>query len=120
MGVILLNKIRHCREINKMSQKFVAVSVGVSSPMVSQWESGVKKPSKENIVKLANLFGVSTDYLLDHEPTENDSAYTLEERQLILVFRQLNRAGKNLLIASADTYLAQESLREESSISSVL
>ena len=99
-----------------MSQKYVALSVGVSAPMVSQWESGIKKPSKENLVKLANLFGVSTDYLLDHVGGESDQSFTVEERQLILVFRQLNRTGKNLLISSADSLLAQETLRQEGSI----
>ena len=112
-----MNKIRYCREINKMSQKFVALSVGVSAPLVSQWESGVKEPSREKIVKLADLFGVTTDYLLDHKPADSDPAYTLEERQLIIVFRQLNRTGKDLLIAAADSYLSQPALRQEESIS---
>lgn len=115
-----MNKLRHCREINKMSQKFVALSVGVSAPMVSQWESGIKEPSKESIVKLADLFGVTTDYLLDHEAAECAPAISPEERQLLLCFRQLNRTGKNLLLASADSYLSQVALRKESSSSSVI
>ena len=69
-----MNKIRQCRELNHMSQKYVALSVGVSAPMVSQWESGIKKPSMENLVKLASLFGVTTDYLLDHSPARRASA----------------------------------------------
>ena len=114
-----MNKIRYCREINKMSQKYVAVSIGVSAPMVSQWESGIKDPSRENIVKLADLFGVSTDYLLDHKTAEQDPSFTIEERQLILCFRQLNRAGKDLLLASADSFLSQATLREDASMSSI-
>lgn len=112
-----MNKIRYCREMNKMSQKYVALSVDVSAPMVSQWESGIKQPSKENIIKLANLFGVTTDYLLGHQPAETIPAYTPEERQLLSVFRQLNTTGKNLLLASADSFLAQPSLRQEGPIS---
>lgn len=116
LGVVILNKIKYCREINKMSQKYVALSVGVSCPMVSQWESDKKEPSKENIVKLADLFGVTTDYLLDHESAVDNPAYTVEERQLILCFRQLNRTGKDLLLSSADSFLSQATLREESII----
>lgn len=111
-----MNKIRYCREINKMSQKYVALSIGVSAPMVSQWESGIKKPSNENIVKLAELFGVTTDYLLDRDQADHGVTYTAEESQLILIFRQLNRTGKNLLIANADSLLAQPALREVGSI----
>lgn len=113
-----MNKIRHCREINKMSQKFVALSVGVSAPMVSQWESGIKEPSKESIVKLADLFGVTTDYLLDHETSGKDLTLTAEERQLLLCFRQLNQDGKSLLLSAAETYLSRDPLRQEGSMSS--
>lgn len=113
-----MNKFRYCREINKMSQKYVALSVGVSGPMVSQWESGIKFPSSENIVKLANLFGVTTDYLLDRETAGGTISLSAEESQLILAFRQLNRAGKDLLRAAAESYLSQATLREEKSISS--
>ena len=113
-----MNRIKYCRELNKMSQKYVALSVGVSAPMVSQWESGIKKPSNENIVKLASLFGVSTDYLLGHQSSEDTSSFSAEERKLILVFRQLNRTGKNMLLANADAYLSQEVFRQEDSMSS--
>lgn len=113
-----MNKIRQCREINHMSQKYVALSVGVSAPMVSQWESGIKKPSNENIVKLARLFGVTTDYLLDHNADVHDQEYSAEERQLIIIFRQLNATGKSLLLANADSYLSQPALRQDGSATS--
>ena len=113
-----MNKIRYCREQKKMSQKYVAISVGVSAPMVSQWESGIKQPSKENLVKLANLFGVSTDFLLDHTIETNETTFTPDERQLILIYRQLNQTGRDLLISSAHSILAQEALRQDGSASS--
>lgn len=113
-----MNKIRQCRELNHMSQKYVALSVGVSAPMVSQWESGIKKPSMENLVKLASLFGVTTDYLLDHSPATPAQDNSAEEHQLILIFRQLNQTGRNLLLASAESYLSQPALRQEGSVAS--
>ena len=65
-----MNRYKECRLANNMSQKFVALSVGVSPPMVSQWESGVKEPSKETLLKLANLFNVTTDYLLGRDESQ--------------------------------------------------
>lgn len=62
-----MNRYKECRLANGMSQKFVALSVGVSPPMVSQWESGIKEPSKESLLKLADLFNVTTDYLLGRD-----------------------------------------------------
>lgn len=108
-----MNKIRQCRELKQMSQKFVAVSVGVSAPMVSQWESGIKKPSKENIVKLANLFGVTTDFLLDHDSNSADQNYTVEEQHLILIFRQLNTQGRKAVSSLAEKLIQDSDFRQE-------
>ena len=116
-----MNKIKKCREANHMSQKYVAVSVGVSAPMVSQWESGVKKPSMENIVKLASLFGVTTDYLLDHDvPDQQPQNQLSDEQQLIMIFRQLNQTGRDLLLANAEAYLSQPALRQDVSVPSAI
>ena len=47
-----------------MSQSEVARRIGVSSSAVSAYEADQISPSLETLVKLANLFHVSTDYLL--------------------------------------------------------
>lgn len=77
-----------------------------------------KKPSMENLVKLASLFGVTTDYLLDHSPAMPAQDNSAEEHQLILIFRQLNQTGRNLLLASAESCLSQPALRQEGSVAS--
>lgn len=48
----------------KMTQEFVAESLGVSRQAVSKWESGVSDPSTTNLMALAKLFGVSAEDLL--------------------------------------------------------
>lgn len=59
-----MNRIKECRINSKMSQKFVAVSLGVAAPSVSNWESGKTQPTPENFKRLADLFGVTVDYLI--------------------------------------------------------
>lgn len=59
-----MNRFRECRERTIYSQKQVAMILGVKPPQLSKWESGSGKPSRENCVKLAKLYNVSTDYLL--------------------------------------------------------
>lgn len=49
---------------SKMTQKFVAESLGVSRQAVSKWESGASDPSTTNLMALAKLFGVSAEELL--------------------------------------------------------
>ena len=48
----------------KMTQEFVAESMGVSRQAVSKWETGTADPSTSNLLALAKLFGVSAEELL--------------------------------------------------------
>ncbi len=56
--------IRFHRTRCKMTQEFVAESLGVSRQAVSKWESGTTDPSTSNLLALAKLFGVSAEELL--------------------------------------------------------
>lgn len=48
----------------KMTQEFVAESIGVSRQAVSKWEGGTSDPSTSNLLALANLYGISAEDLL--------------------------------------------------------
>lgn len=48
------------------SQKELADVLFVNQTAVSQWERGVTTPSSQLLVKLSELYGVTTDYLLGH------------------------------------------------------
>jgi len=56
--------IREHRTRCKMTQEFVAESLGVSRQAVSKWESGTTDPSTSNLLALAKLFDVSVEELL--------------------------------------------------------
>lgn len=62
-----MNRIRETREGKGLSQKQVALEVGVKSPSVSNWESGKTTPTPENYIAMARLFDVSVDYLLGRD-----------------------------------------------------
>lgn len=57
-------KIKQLREHHGLAQKDVAASLGVNPSAVTRWETGEKRPDLVNLVKLADLFDVSIDYLL--------------------------------------------------------
>ena len=59
-----MNRIKEVREQRGLTQKYVALSLGVKGPSVSAWESGKTFPSAENLAALAELYGVSIDYLM--------------------------------------------------------
>ena len=57
-------RIRNLRKDNKMTQTELANSLGVSVASVALWENEKRQIDVENIVKVARIFGVTTDFLL--------------------------------------------------------
>lgn len=51
-------------KIQGIQQKDFAELVGVSPPKVSEWKSGKSKSYTDYLVRIAEVLGVSTDYLL--------------------------------------------------------
>ena len=65
--MILADKIIEERKKNGWSQEELAEQLGVSRQAVSKWESAGSVPDLQKVIQLAELFGVSTDYLLKDE-----------------------------------------------------
>lgn len=76
-----MNRIRETREGKGLSQKQVAIEVGVKSPSVSNWESGKTTPTPENYIAMARLFNVSVDYLMGID-TLGEQSQSLNDEQL--------------------------------------
>ena len=62
--MILADKIIEMRKKNGWSQEELAEMLGVSRQSVSKWEGAQSMPDMNRIIRLAELFDVSTDYLL--------------------------------------------------------
>ena len=56
--------LKKYRTDNKMTQEFVAESLGVSRQAVSKWEQGISEPSTSNMIALAKLYGITPEELL--------------------------------------------------------
>lgn len=57
-------KLKSLREEAGYSQARLAAKLGVSQSTVGGWESGTREPSFKTLMGIADLFGVSVDYLL--------------------------------------------------------
>ena len=64
---MLEKRIRQLRLERGINQKELGNAVGVSKQSVSNWENGNIMPSIDLLIRLADVFGVSTDYLLGRE-----------------------------------------------------
>lgn len=67
---MLNQRIRLLRQARNMSQVELAKRLGVTKQSVSNWENDNIQPSIEMLIKLAEFFSVSTDYLLGRDSAE--------------------------------------------------
>ncbi|EAF5428610.1 TPA: helix-turn-helix transcriptional regulator [Listeria innocua] len=58
------NRLKQLRKNNNKTQEDISKILGISRGAYSHIENGRNEPDMETIVKLANIFEVSTDYLL--------------------------------------------------------
>lgn len=61
---MLNDRIKELRQAKRMTQVDLAKSLGLTKQCVSNWENDNVLPSVEMLSRLADFFGVSTDYLL--------------------------------------------------------
>ncbi len=102
-NMILADKIIELRKRAGWSQEELAEKLDVSRQSISKWESAQSVPDMNKIIKLSELFGVSTDYLLKdnlelepvgqtddpfgNEPYISTKSVSMEEASSFLDFR---------------------------------
>ena len=83
-------KIRSLREAALLTQKQLALQIGVTPTTVSHYEAGRKFPSLDVLIKLANVFHVSLDYLVGIEHSLSVNLDGLSEADSTVVFAVIN------------------------------
>lgn len=76
MSMKFADKLIHLRKKHAISQEELADKLDVSRQSVSKWESGLSMPELSKILQLADMFQVSTDYLLKDDIDINTSTVT--------------------------------------------
>lgn len=98
----LSENIKSLRTSFGLSQVEFAGKLHVTKQCVSNWENDNVLPSIEMLVKIADFFSVSTDYLLGRDDKNVILAHGLEDGQLAHVsqivndFRELNKKCNSL------------------------
>ena len=77
--MILADKITALRKKAGWSQEELAQQLNVSRQSVSKWEGAQSVPDLDKIVQMSRLFGVTTDFLLKDELSEEED-YTRENK----------------------------------------
>lgn len=62
---MVFKNIKSLREDNDLKQREIAAFLGVYQNTYSQYETGVIAFTDQVLIKLADFYGVSVDYLMD-------------------------------------------------------
>lgn len=79
------DRIKRLRENKNLKQEQVALALRVNRKAISHYENNLREPSFETLIKMAELYRVSTDYLLGMETTCIINAAGLSEKEFSLL-----------------------------------
>lgn len=82
-------RLKKLRKQAHLTQTEVAEKLGISQQAYASWERGIKKPTQDNLVKIAQILNVSIDYLIG---TSDESVKADELDNVELIFR-MNSKG---------------------------
>lgn len=60
-------RLRELRNKSGLTQNEIATRLGVSGQTILNWENGIYEPKINQLILLADLFGVSIDYLVERQ-----------------------------------------------------
>ena len=67
------------RKEQKLSQKQVAADLGISQALLSHYEKGIRECGLDFVVRIADYYSVSCDYLLGRSPDRSGTVLTAED-----------------------------------------
>ena len=82
--------LKELRKSKGLQQEQVAKLVGVNKNAISTYENDKRRPSFETLVRLADLFHVSTDYLLNRTSSRSLDLSNLSDHDAALVCDLVN------------------------------
>ncbi len=106
----MLGNLKALREEAAVSQKQLADAIGVSQQSINKYENHNIEPDIETMIRIANYFNTSVDYLIGHTSVrhkiEQVTAYELnaEESSVVDAFRKLTKKQKSCISAVIDSF----------------
>lgn len=92
-----MENLKKIREKKNITQTKLSVEIEVSQELISHYEIGKSKPNIENLIKLADYFNCSTDYLLErtNNPTIIKDINKQEKEQIDIIEKYNSLSDEN-------------------------
>ncbi|MDY6367003.1 MAG: helix-turn-helix transcriptional regulator [Clostridia bacterium] len=95
--------IRNARKNENLTAKDLSLKLNVSASLIYEWEHDRSKPAIEELIKLADCFDLSIDYLVGRTDElgvikRENNALTASENELLFNFRKLDAVKQSKVI----------------------
>lgn len=114
---MLSKRLKELRKRENITQLQFAEIFDISSGTIAMWETGKRQPDHKTLLKIANYFNVSVDYLLGKE---KDTSFNLNEMSNIITFDNFKRIPIIGTIACGEPILAEENIEGYTHIEDVI
>ena len=105
--VVSLNRIRELRLSRGMRQPDLAEMLSCTAMTVSRYERGEADPDVATILRLCEIFGCSSDYLLGRSPLPSPDL-SPEEEDLLLAWRRATPEIRSIIDAALAPYREED------------
>ena len=86
--------LKELRKSMGITQAVLSKELNIAPSTVGMWEQGRREPDYDNLKRIADFFGVSTDTLLGFK---NKRTLSAEQRHLLKSYESLDTAGQHML-----------------------
>jgi transcriptional regulator with XRE-family HTH domain len=93
-SAIFPDRLKAARVLRGLNQEELAERSGLQDSAISHFETGGRKPSFDNLKRLADALGVSTDYLLGR--TNDPEGHAVPSDPLYRDMQRLNKKNRDL------------------------
>ena len=119
----LHNKLAELRKDRNMSQKEFSKIFNVAQNTISQWEQGKRNMDTESLLKLADFFQVTTDYLLGRSEAAlrpaNTFVLSASEEMMVKKYRTLPPLSQETIDTVLESlYVKEQACRQKKSTAS--
>lgn len=101
-------KLKELREQRKISQNQLAKELNLNTVTYNNWETGKREPNIETLIKLADFYNVTLDYLVGRDFTNPIGYLTDNQITFVKSFLALNLDNQMNTVIFVSNLLANQ------------
>lgn len=105
-------RIQQLRKEKRLTQTALASNIGVSVAQLTRYETQGVQPNAEALKRMAMVFGISIDYLVNGT-VEEKAENTLTDSKLLSLFKQvesMEKEDRNVIFKLIDAFAVRKQL----------